>query len=81
MIAEVTVRCGLCNGSGRVLLTGEYLDTFLRLAEFKEVTGAELSRKMGTKPTAMNNRLAALEKHGLAKSRRCGRKRFYKAIN
>lgn len=79
-MAEVMIRCHLCNGTGRLILTGEYLTTFIQLAEVKgETTGAELAKAMKTKATAMNNRLAALERHGLAVSRRWGRKRLYKA--
>jgi DNA-binding transcriptional ArsR family regulator len=39
-----------------------------------------LSVKDGCAPTAMNNRLAALERMGLATSRRYGRIRFYRAV-
>jgi DNA-binding MarR family transcriptional regulator len=78
-VKPVTVRCPHCRGSGRVALTGEYLTTFLRLVKVGETTGAELGPLMGIKPTAMNNRLARLEKHGLATSRRWGRKRLFRA--
>ncbi len=80
MAPEVFIRCHLCHGSGKVVLTGEYLSTFLALAQQKtEVTGAALARTLSVRPTAMNNRLAVLERHGLATSRRCGRKRLYRA--
>ncbi len=76
----VTIRCHLCNGTGHALLTGECLTTLIALAERTgETTGAELAKSMGVKATAMNNRLAALERHGLVTSRRWGRKRLYKA--
>lgn len=76
----VTVRCPLCRGAGRVELTGVYLETFLALAACGgEVCGAELARRMKAKPTAVNNRLAALERHGLATSRRYGRERLFTA--
>ena len=72
-------RCSCCNGTGRVLLTGVYAETLALLRhQDGEVTGADLARLIGCKKTAMNNRLAALEKHGLATSRRWGRKRLYK---
>ena len=82
---QVTVRCGHCHGKGVVELTGVYADTLRLLRDLAtalsdgETTGAELARVAGCKATAMNNRLAILEKHGLASSRRCGRLRVYKA--
>lgn len=80
MSAEVTIRCHLCKGTGLAVLTGEYLDTFLKLAEAtQEMSGADMARLMGVPPTAMNNRLVALERHGLATSRRYGRKRLFRA--
>jgi hypothetical protein len=77
----VLVTCRHCRGAGTVPLTGEYADTYARLASLgREATGAELARLVGIKPTAMNNRLAALERLGLASSRRFGRKRFFTAV-
>jgi len=72
--------CPTCSGSGRIELTGCYADTLrlLRLQR-KEIHGAALAKLGGCKPTAMNNRLACLEKFGLAESRRYGRERLYKA--
>ena len=72
--------CPHCSGTGKVELTGVYADT-LRLLEMQslEVTGAALARAAKCKATAMNNRLAALERMGLAASRRYGRKRLYMA--
>ena len=76
---EVTIRCHMCRGTGRIVLTGEYLTTYLLLAEqSEETTGAALAIIAGCKATSMNNRLAMLEHHGLAKSRRWGRKRLFK---
>ncbi len=74
------VRCAQCNGTGRLPLTGEYLATYLRLACLgREATGAELGRLLGTTGSAMCNRLVALERLGLATSRRFGQKRLYRA--
>jgi Mn-dependent DtxR family transcriptional regulator len=76
----VRIHCPHCRGTGRVDLTGVYLDTFIALAESGgETTGAKLSRQMGAKPSAVNNRLAALERHGIVTSRRWGRERLFKA--
>lgn len=43
------------------------------------ITGADLAVIAKCKPTAMNNRLAALERHGLATSYVVGRRRFFQA--
>jgi DNA-binding IclR family transcriptional regulator len=76
----VTIRCPHCSGAGRIELTGLYLVTFMALAEAgEETTGAKLARRLGAKPTAVNNRLVALERHGLATSRRWGRERLFLA--
>jgi DNA-binding transcriptional ArsR family regulator len=76
----IMVPCGHCHGHGRVLLTGVYADTLRILRDCSgEHTGADLARIAGTKPTAMNNRLARLEELGLATSHRYGRKRLYRA--
>ena len=75
----VCTPCAHCGGSGRVELTGEYLATYRALAALgAEVSGAVLARRMGVRATAMNNRLAALERHGLAVSRRYGRERRFR---
>ena len=76
-----TTTCGHCGGTGHVELTGVYADTLALLRRQKtEVTGADLAVVDGCKDTTMNNRLAMLEHHGLATSRRYGRKRLYKAV-
>lgn len=64
------------------MVTGIYAETLdhLRCID-DEVSGAELGRLMDCEPTAMNNRLAALERMGLATSRRFGRKRLFAAID
>lgn len=73
------VRCKHCDGLGVVPLTGKYADTLklLRLQKHP-MSGADLARLDGCQATAMNNRLAALERMGLARSVRYGRvRRFY----
>lgn len=72
--------CPYCGGTGEVQLTGIYAETFTLLAREKdEVSGAALAKKAKCKATAMNNRLAKLEEHGYAISRRWGRVRLFKA--
>jgi len=74
------VFCQHCSGTGRREVTGIYAETLALLRRQKqEVTGADLAAIDGCKATAMNNRLASLERLGLATSRRFGRKRLYKA--
>lgn len=80
-MTEVRIQCPCCRGAGTVELTGEYLETLKELLRLgREITGAELGRLMGVKPTAMNNRLARLEEIGVAVSRRWGRRRLYRAV-
>jgi DNA-binding MarR family transcriptional regulator len=77
----VFICCSNCNGCGKVELTGEHLETYLLLRDLgTESTGSALSQRMGTKPSAMNNRLARLEEMGLATSRRWGKKRLFKCV-
>ena len=73
------VRCTHCKGKGKVELNGVYADTLALLRKHDTVTGAELARVDGCSPNAMNNRLAALERMGLARSTRYGHKRLYQA--
>lgn len=81
MTDAVTVPCPMCEGCGRIELTGEYRETFEVLrAMGREANGVELAALMGVKPTAMNNRLASLERHGLVTSRRYGRRRLFKVV-
>ena len=75
-----TVKCKACGGTGTIELTGVYAETLALLRSSGEISGAALARTAGVKPTAMNNRLAVLAKHGLARSRPYGRQRLYKAI-
>ncbi len=73
------VPCPCCGGTGLRPLTGVYAETLALLRAAGEATGADLARRVGCKATAMNNRLAALERLGLAVSRRYGRLRLYRA--
>lgn len=74
------VPCPWCRGTGKFAVTGVYADTLALLRKQScEVTGAVLAYAAGCKATTMNNRLSALERHGLATSRRYGVKRLYKA--
>jgi Mn-dependent DtxR family transcriptional regulator len=77
-----TLPCSHCKGTGRIELTGEYLETLNRLRELgKEMSGAELAKDMGIQPTAMNNRLSRIEQHGLIQSRRWGRSRLFRVAD
>ena len=81
MVKTMKVPCGCCEGSGEVPLGAEYHETLVRLRRMSSsITGAQLGKKMGVEPTAMNNRLRRLEELGLAKSTRVGRCRFFEAV-
>ena len=75
------ISCSCCNGSGKIELNGIYADTLAairRLRNRTEFTGAEFGRLMVCKATAMNNRLAALERLGFLTSKRYGQQRRYR---
>lgn len=76
----ICTTCPYCRGEGIVVLTGEYWKTYHALIAAGETWGASLARTLGCAPTAANNRLAALERKGLATSRRWGRRRLYRAV-
>lgn len=63
--------CPCCGGLGRVPITKDLLRTWQRLNLAKPAMVSELLEK-GVTPNAINNRLVALEKLGLA--RRHGKK-------
>lgn len=71
--------CSHCGGKGVVEFTGVFADTLVLLRQAGPTTAADLAPVAGCKATAMSNRLAALEKLGLATSRRYGVKRLYQA--
>lgn len=73
----ITVRCSCCRGTGKVELTGHYADTWHLLRAAGESHGAALAALAGCTGPAMNMRLAALERMGLAVSRRRGVLRLY----
>lgn len=76
----VLVLCTRCMGEGYYELTGGYLETLeLLRKQTRELNGAELAAIAKIKPTAMNNRLAWLEGAGLARGRRYGHIRLWKA--
>ena len=76
------VRCNYCDGTGVVKLTGVWADTLALLRQHgREVAGADLARVAKCQATAMCNRLVALERLGLATSRRYGRKRLFRPID
>jgi len=79
-------KCGHCNGTGKIELTGVYADT-LKLLKAEtarragsSVNGAMLGRVAGCGGTAMCNRLMALQKLGFAKSVAYGRERLWEAV-
>jgi len=78
--SRYSVSCWHCRGSGRVELTGVYADTLALLRRQREpLNGAALARLAGCSNEAMCNRLRAIERHGLAKSRRHGREAIWTA--
>jgi hypothetical protein len=80
-IEPTTVLCTRCAGSGTILLTGVYAET-LDLLRHQPVplSGADLGRLADCSGPAMVNRLAVLERLGLARGERCGRKRMWTAV-
>lgn len=77
-----TIPCPHCKGKGRIAVTGVYADTLQRLRKACKKLGYVVANLdalyFGCKPTALNNRLAWLEEHGLARSEKFGRqRRFY----
>lgn len=74
------VACTHCGGAGRVKLSGVYADTLALLITRPGLNGAELAKVFGCKATAMNNRLKALERHGLARGKRYGRQVTWRAL-
>ena len=78
------VVCTHCCGTGRVDLTGVYLETLtvvVRLCSTKcgFVVANRDAHLFGCKPTALNNRLEWLERHGLVSSTKYGRQRRFVA--
>lgn len=69
----VYIPCTRCNGTGSTEITGVYAETLALLICNRGLNGAELATIAGCKPTAMNQRLKALEKLGVAKGQKYGR--------
>lgn len=77
----VMVPCARCAGEGFTELNGSYAETLELLRKQKhELSGVDLAALARIKPTAMNNRLVWLEGAGLAKGRRYGQSRLWKAL-
>lgn len=78
---EPFIACSHCSGEGWIPLTGVYAETLALLKKQKhEINGADFARLAKVNPTAMNNRLVALEGYGLAEGRRYGGTRLWKAV-
>lgn len=67
------VVCTHCNGTGAIELTGVYAETLILVISNPGLNGAALAKLAGCKATAMNNRLNALERHGVAEGKQFGR--------
>ena len=75
------MRCGRCDGTGEVVLTGAYLTTYDFLAGIPSgCSAAELARRMegDISGEAMANRLRWLIKHDLVESAANGRANIYR---
>jgi predicted methyltransferase len=83
MHPEDTIPCPCCEGRGRLPLTGVYLETlkgvrrWVRARPERYVVANRDAYWFGCKPTALNNRLAWLERRGLIRSEKFGRQRRY----
>lgn len=74
------VTCSRCGGAGAIEITGVFAETLTLLrAQTAAVNGVEMAQLADVNPTAMNNRLAWLEAHGLAQSEWYGRSKLYRA--
>lgn len=77
------VLCPHCRGRGIIELTGIYAETLRGVRRKCARNGSYVVANrdaawFGCQATALNNRLDALEKHGLLRSERYGRqRRFY----
>lgn len=73
------VQCTHCQGTGTIQLTGVYAETLGLIISHPSLNGATLAKLAGCNATAMNNRLKALERHGVATGQRFGRSIYWKA--
>lgn len=74
------VPCWHCNGSGRVLLSDELLETLEALKTRKTASARDLflTLKLNCHPTAMNNRLEDLRGLGFLTRKRDGKRWLYR---
>ena len=81
---EDQIRCSCCRGTGKVPVTGVYAETLHGLRRMTRARGYVVANRDAgwflCEPTALNNRLAWLEKNGLAKSEKFGRQRRFVAV-
>jgi hypothetical protein len=75
-----TYPCWQCGGHGHVELSGVYSDTLdLLRRQNTPLSGSALSKLAGCSNESMCNRLRAIERHGLARSKRSGKERLWTA--
>ena len=79
-LPKIKVPCTCCLGSGKIALTGRYLETYRLLSHNPGAIGADLARIAGVNPTAMNNRLSWLADKGLATFTQFGKKKMYTVV-
>jgi len=76
-----SVECSACKGTGRVILSGVYADTLRvlrkRSKQGKHVVANRDASLFCCRGTTLSNRLAWLESHGFAQSKRHGRENRY----
>ena len=76
------VECSHCKGTGKIPLTGIYLETLvavrLHCRDGGNVVAGRDAESFCCKATALNNRLAYLERAGFLSSEVYGRQRRYK---
>ena len=75
------VKCSCCDGTGSVPLGPVYQETLTRFRKLmrsqKFVVANQDHEQFNCKPTALNNRLRGLEKHGFLQSEWYGREHRY----
>jgi hypothetical protein len=84
MKRNATTTCSHCKGTGQAPIPDVYQVTLDKLQRMTRVGTAcvavRAAEYFGCSPTALNNRLAWLERHGFATSERFGRERRYRAV-
>ncbi len=78
MKTKAYVVCTRCCGTGSIELTGVYAETLALVIRHPGLNGAALAKKAGCQATAMNNRLKALERLGVAVGKKFGRQIIWK---